>query len=81
MAKENMILIMVDECGSEVEVKRYTIGDELDETYIELWKSEKITDARELYPEARYFYFEDRRKWNSSIQAMARGEAWEEVFE
>ena len=78
MAAENMVLVMIDECGSEVEVDRYTIGNELDEDYIELWKMQKITEASDRYPEARRFYFEDRRKWNSRIQAMARCEAWEE---
>ena len=55
-----MILIMVDECGDEVEVDRYNIGDDLDEDYIDMWKSMKIEKAREQYPEARNFYFEDR---------------------
>ena len=66
-----MVLIMVDECGDEVEVNRFTIGDDLDEDYIEVWKDKKIADAREEYPEARGFYFEDRRNWNRMI--------WEDI--
>ena len=65
-----MILIMVDECGDEVEVARFTIGDELDEDYLEMWKDMKIAKYSEQYEEARYFYFEDRRNWNSMINAM-----------
>lgn len=67
---ENMILIMVDECGDEVEVDRFYIGDELDEDYIEMWQWQKIDKAYEHYPEAQRFYFEDRRNWNSMINAM-----------
>jgi len=63
-----MILIMVDECGDEVEVDRYNIGDDLDEDYIEMWKSMKIEKARERYPEARRFYFEDRSAMNRVVQ-------------
>ena len=66
----NMILIMIDECGSEVEVDRFEIGTDLDEDYITLWKSMKIEQAQERFPEARGFYFEDRRNWNSMINAM-----------
>lgn len=64
---------MVDECGDEVEVSRFTIGDELDEDYLELWKMQKIEQAQEKYPEAQRFYFEDRRNWNSMINAMMHG--------
>lgn len=63
-----MVLIMIDECGSEIEIDRYTIGDDLDDDYIELWKLSKEEKAREQYPEARGFFFEDRRHWNSLIQ-------------
>ena len=66
----NMILVMVDECGDEVEVNRFTVGNELDEDYLQIWQSMKIERAREAYPEARSFYFEDRRDWNSMINAM-----------
>lgn len=68
-----MVLIMVDECGDEVEVARFTIGNDLDEDYIELWKAMKIAKYAEQYEEARRFYFEDRRSWNSMINSMLRG--------
>ena len=67
---ENMILIMVDECGDEIEVARFAVGDELDEDYIELWKAMKIAKYAEQYEEAQRFYFEDRRNWNRMINAM-----------
>lgn len=67
-----MVLIMIDECGEEVEYDRYNIGSELDEDYLDIWKSMKIEKAREDYPEARGFYFEDRRNWSSTINAMIR---------
>ena len=73
--KDNMVLIMVDELGDEVEVARYTIGNDLDEDYIELWQDKKISDAREQYPEAQRFYFEDRRDWNRQIYQMIN-EGW-----
>lgn len=81
----NMILIMIDECGSEVEVDRFDIGTDLDEDYITLWKSMKIEQAQERFPEARSFYFEDRRNWNSLINQMIHDfpeeedEEWYEV--
>lgn len=65
-----MILIMVDECGDEVEVERYTIGNDLDEDWLEIWECQKIQEARERYPEAQRFYFEDRRNWQSMINQM-----------
>lgn len=64
-----IVLIVIDECGDEREVDRFRIADDLDEDYLEMWKSLKIEKARERYPEARGFYFEDRRLWKSSIQA------------
>lgn len=51
-------LIMVDECGDEVKVETFNVGNDLDEDYIELWKDRKIEKARENYPEAQRFYFE-----------------------
>lgn len=62
-----MILIMVDECGDEVEINRFNIGDDLDEDYIELWEDRKIAQARDEYPEARGFYFEDRRAMQRAV--------------
>ena len=63
-----MILIMVDECGDEVEVDRYNIGDDLDADYLHMWKQMKIEKAYQQYPEARNFYFEDQ----SAIERAAR---------
>lgn len=68
---DNMILIMVDECGDEVEVDRYRIGNELDEDYLEVWKQMKIDKYKDRYPGARGFYFEDRRNWMSLINSMS----------
>lgn len=51
-------LIMVDECGDEVKVETFNVGNDLDEDYMELWKDRKIEKARENYPEAQRFYFE-----------------------
>ena len=51
-------LIMIDECGDEVKVETFNVGNELDEDYMELWKDRKIEKARENYPEAQQFYFE-----------------------
>lgn len=51
-------LIMVDECGNEVKVKSFDVGNDLDEDYMELWKERKIDQARARYPEAQRFFFE-----------------------
>lgn len=64
---ENMILIMVDECGDEIEVARYTLSNLLDEDEIEIWQNRKIEKASEEFPEAHGFYFEDRRDWGHQI--------------
>ena len=66
----NMVMMMIDECGDEVEIGRYKIGKDLDEDYIDIWKSMKIDKARDEYPEAQRFYFEDRRNWNTLINMM-----------
>lgn len=54
-------MIMVDELGCDVIVDTFTISSELDSDYLEVWKEMKIAKARERYPEARGFYFEDSR--------------------
>jgi len=69
----NMVVIIVDECGEEREWNRFTIGNDLDEDYIDLWKAKKIEQAYEDYPEARHIYVEDRRHWNSWINASIWG--------
>ena len=70
---DNFILIMVDECGDEVEVERYNLRLDLDEDELEIWQGRKILQARERWPEAQGFYFEDRRGWNSLINSMIHG--------
>ena len=66
----NMYLIMVDELGDEIEINSFHIENDLDEDYLDLWKAMKIQKASEEYPEARGFYFEDRRNWASLINQM-----------
>lgn len=68
-----MILVMVDECGDECEVERYTMHLDLDEDEMDIWKARKIEKAQAEYPEARGFYFEDRRQWNRMIAQDMRG--------
>ena len=70
MASDNMILIMVDECGEESEYERYHLGLDLDEDELDIWKERKIEKARDVYPEARGFYWEDRRNWGALFRAM-----------
>ena len=71
---ENMILIMIDECGDEVEFGRYYLAPELelDEDAVQGWEERKIEKAALEYPEARGFYFEDRRNWNRAIMMDIR---------
>ena len=69
-------MIMVDECGDEVVVDTFSINDGLDEDYLEVWESMKIEKARERYPEARGFYFEDLRAMQKLINAEING--WRE---
>lgn len=67
---ENMILVMIDECGDEVEIERFTLAGLIDEDELELWCERKCVKAKERFPEARGFYFEDRRSWASTISRM-----------
>ena len=81
-------MIMVDECGDEVVVDTFSINDELDEDYVEVWESMKIEKARQRYPEAQGFYFEDSRDLQRLINAEVDGfredddddvDEWEEI--
>ena len=81
-------MIMVDECGDEVVVDTFSINDELDEDYVEVWESMKIEKARQRYPEAQGFYFEDSRYLQRLINAELNGfreeddddvDEWEEI--
>ena len=67
-----MILIMVDECGDEVEIERFALHLDLDEDELEVWKERKIRKASENWPAARGLYFEDRRHWRAAILADIR---------
>ena len=71
---ENMILVMVDECGDEIEVERFSLQMDLDEDELEIWQDRKIAKAGKRFPEAQGFYFEDRREWGRAIDRMIREE-------
>ena len=60
-------MIMIDECGSEVVVDTFGVSSELDSDYLEVWEGMKIEKARERYPEAMGFYFEDSRDVDSMV--------------
>ena len=62
-------MIMVDECGDEVVVDTFNMGEELDEDYMEVWESMKIEKARQRYPEAQRFYFENSREIQRRVNA------------
>lgn len=62
-------MVMFDECGGETVVDTFTISSELDSDYIEVWEEMKIAKARERYPEACGFYFEDSRDVQSAVDA------------
>ena len=69
-------MVMIDECGDEFVVDTFNINDELDEDYLEVWESMKIEKARQKYPEALRFYFEDSRAMQRLINAEING--WRE---
>lgn len=70
---DNMILIMINECGEEVEIERFHLGLDLDEDELDIWKERKISKYYDIFPEARCIYFEDRRGWNELIHDMIFG--------
>ena len=49
---DNMILVMVDECGDEVEIERFRLSGMIDGDELEIWQERKIRKAREEFPEA-----------------------------
>lgn len=65
-----MVLIMIDELGDEVEVGRFNLQLDLDSDELDIWKDRKVAEAREHYPEAQGFYWEDRRGWDMLIAGM-----------
>lgn len=60
-------MVMIDECGDEVVINTFSVSSELDSDYLEVWESMKIGKARERYPEAMGFYFEDSRDLDSMV--------------
>ena len=46
---------------------------DLDADELDIWEARKIEKARAEYPEARGFYFEDRRQWGRMIAQDMRG--------
>ena len=60
-------MVMVDECGDDVVVDTFAISSELDADYLEVWEEMKISKARDRYPEAMGFYFEDSRNLDSMV--------------
>ena len=60
-------MIMLDELGSEVVIDTFSISSELDSDYLEVWEEMKIAKAKERYPEAMGFYFEDSRDLDSMV--------------
>ena len=69
-------MVMVDECGDEFVVDTFSINDDLDEDYMEVWESMKMEKARQKYPEAQRFYFEDSRAMQKLVNAEING--WSE---
>ena len=75
--EKNMVLIIVDECGDELEYDRYACPDfDGDEDALDIWKERKIDKAWTEYPEARSIYMEDRRGWSHRINANLCGLDW-----
>ena len=66
-------MIMIDECGDEVVVDTFKVNDDLDEDYVEVWEGMKIEKARQKYPEAQGFYFENSRDLQRLIDAEVNG--------
>ena len=60
-------MVMIDECGVDVVVDTFSISSELDSDYLDVWEEMKIAKARERYPEAMGFYFEDSRDFDSMV--------------
>ena len=60
-------MVMVDECGSEIVIDTFSISSELDSDYLDVWEEMKVAKARQRYPEAMGFYFEDSRDFDSMV--------------
>ena len=75
-------LICRDELGDEQVVETFTLGNDLDADYLELWKDMKIAKAHERYPEAQGFYFENldqlQRRATVAVRGFFGGDNYEE---
>ena len=60
-------MVMFDECGNEIVIDTFAISSELDADYLEVWEEMKVAKARERYPEAMGFYFEDSRNLDEVV--------------
>ena len=67
-------MVMIDECGDETVVDTFSISSELDNDYMEVWEEMKIAKARERYPEAYGFYFEDSREIKGAVDVDVNAE-------
>ena len=74
-------LIMIDECGDEVECETFNLSLLTDEDEIAVWQSIKEAKYAEMYPEARGFYWEDRSQWDRIINSMLNGRIDDEFDE
>lgn len=70
---------MIDECGDEVVIDTFNMGEGLDEDYMEVWESMKIEKAIQRYPEAQRFYFENSRDMQRLVNAKLSG--WREEYD
>ena len=60
-------MVMVDECGGEIVIDTFSISSELDSDYLAVWEEMKIAKARQRYPEAMGFYFEDSKDLDNMV--------------
>lgn len=51
-------LILIDECGDEIEAGRFLIPSEMDEDAVWFWQMQKKAELLERYTEARGAYWE-----------------------
>ena len=56
---KELALILVDECGDDMEYGRWEIPANLDDDLMELWKDKKVSKMFEDYPEASGWYWMD----------------------
>lgn len=56
---KELALILVDECGDDMEYGRWEIPANLDDDLMELWKDKKVEKMFDEYPEASGWYWMD----------------------